>query len=437
MDTIKRDKYLNQLINKIDNGMIKIITGMRRSGKSYLLNEIFYKYLLEERKVKSSEIIKFAFDNELDLNKVGESLLVLKKEKRKVDPAKFISYINKKTVSLNHCFLLLDEVQELESFEFVLNGYISNKKFDVFVTGSNAKFLVKDIITEFRGRGDKIHIYPLSFSECWNYFDADKKLALDKYMRYGGLPSAVLAPTEEEKITYIKTQVDETYLTDIIERFNVRNQTEIDELFNILASGISGLVNPSKLANTFKSVKKVALTEDTIAQYIRYFEDSFLISIANKYDVKGKKYISTPYKIYFEDLGVRNARLNFRQVEYNHIMENVIYNELRYRGFSVDIGDVEIRETTKDENGKSVRKQRSCEVDFIANYGSKRYYIQSVFDISKQDKLDQELKSLKHIDDSFKKIVIVYNDIVSRYDDNGIFYIGLREFLSNPNSLEK
>lgn len=437
MITIKRDKYLNQLINKIDNGMIKIITGLRRSGKSYLLNEIFYQYLLSEKGVKSSHVIKFAFDNDEDLRKIGEDLLELKIEKRKVNPYKFSNYVSKKTAAPGHYFLLLDEVQELDAFEFVLNNYVSNKKYDVYVTGSNAKFLVKDIITEFRGRGDKIHVLPLSFSECWNYYDSDKKDALEKYMRYGGLPWAVLAPSDEEKINYIKTQIDETYLTDIIDRFDVRNKIELDELFNILASGISGLVNPKKLAATFKSIHKDGLTEDTIAQYIQYFEDSFLVSIANKYDIKGKRYISTPYKIYFEDVGIRNARINFRQTEYNHIMENIIYNELRYRGFNVDVGDVEIRENVKDKNGGSIRKQYSTEVDFVANYGDKRYYIQSVYKINDEDKLNQELKSLKNIGDSFKKIIVVYDYIVPRYDDNGFFYIGLRDFLSDPNSLEK
>lgn len=437
MVTIKRDKYLNQLINKMGNGMIKIITGMRRSGKSFLLNEIFYQYLLNEKKVDSEHIIKFAFDKDEDLKKIGESLLSLKKEKRKVDPYKFSDYIDKKTTLPGAYFLLLDEVQELDAFEYVLNSYAGNKKFDVYITGSNAKFLVKDIVTEFRGRGDKVHILPLSFSECWSFYDSDKREALEKYMRYGGLPSAVLAPTDEEKINYIKTQIDETYLTDIIDRYKVRNRVELDELFNILASGISGLVNPKKLADTFRSVRHDGLSEDTIAQYIKYFEDSFLVSIAKKYDVKGKRYIATPYKVYFEDIGVRNARVNFRQTEFNHIMENVIYNELRYRGFSVDVGNVYIRETIENQNGKKERKQYSTEVDFVANHGSKRYYIQSAYKINDENKLDQELKSLRSIGDSFKKIVVLYDYIVPYYDDNGIFYIGLREFLSDPNSLEK
>ena len=437
MKSIKRDKYLKQLINKIDNGMIKIVTGMRRSGKSYLLNNLFYHYLLEEKGIKKSNIIKFAFDNSEDLKKIGENLIQLKLDKRKVDPYKFSEFINKNTSNTGHYFLILDEVQELEAFESVLNSYAGNKKYDVYVTGSNAKFLTKDIITEFRGRGDKIHILPLSFSECYRYYDSDSKVALEKYMQYGGLPLAVLANTDEEKINYIKTQIDETYITDIIDRFNVRNNVELDELFNILSSGVSGLVNPKKLADTFKSIRHSCLTEDTIAQYIRYFEDSFLISIANKYDIKGKRYISTPYKVYFEDVGVRNARINFRQTEFNHIMENVIYNELRYRGYSVDVGAVEIRETIKDENGNSVRKQYSTEVDFVATLGSKKYYIQSVYKINDMDKINQETKSLKNINDSFKKIIIVYDYIVPKYDENGILYIGLNDFLLNADSLEK
>lgn len=434
---IGRDKYLTQLVDKIGNGMIKIISGMRRSGKSYLLNAIFYQYLRNERKVDDSRIIKFAFDKNNDLKKIGEDFLSLKKEKRKVDPYKFSAFIDRKTTEPGHYFLLLDEVQELDSFEYVLNSYAGEDRFDVYVTGSNAKFLVRDIITEFRGRVDKIHVLPLSFSECWNYYADDKKEALERYMRYGGLPTAVLALTEEEKISYIKTQIEETYLTDIVDRYGVRNKIELEELFNVLASGISGLVNPKKLANTFRSAHNDSLTEATIAQYIKHFEDSFLVDIANKHDVKGKKYISTPYKVYFEDLGVRNARINFRQTKPNHIMENVIYNELRYRGFTVDVGDVKIRETVKGDNGKNQRKQYSTEVDFVANYGGKRYYIQSAYRINDVEKLRQEVRPLRNIGDSFKKIVVVSDYIVPRYDDSGIFYIGLLDFLSDPHSLEK
>lgn len=432
MPTIKRDKYLQQLINKIDNRLIKVITGMRRSGKSFLLNKLFYNYLINERKVDKEHIVKFAFDKDTDLNLIGEDYIDIKTNHRKVNPYKFSDYIDKITKKPGHYFLLLDEVQELDAFEYVLNNYVGNQKYDVYVTGSNAKFLAKDIITEFRGRGDKIHILPLSFSECWNYYDKDMKVALEKYMQYGGLPLAVIAPSDEEKINYIKTQIEETYLTDIINRYNVRNSNELDSLFNILASGISGLVNPKKLANTFNSVQNSRLTEMTIAKYIKYFEDSFLVSIANRYDIKGKRYISTPFKVYFEDLGIRNAKIDFRQTEYNHIMENVMYNELRYRGYSVDVGQVAIREYIK---GKQIAY--FTEIDFVATKGSKRYYIQSVYKMPDAEKKEQEIKPLVNTGDSFKKIVVVYDYIVPRQDDNGILYIGLLDFLSDPNSLEK
>lgn len=433
MIEIKREKYLSQLANRINNGMIKVITGLRRSGKSYLLNKLFYNYLIKKEGISSDRIIRFAFDSARDLSLIGEDLIEIKKNKRKVSYQKFLNYINTKTSDDNHFFILLDEVQELEGFEYVLNGLLSRNNFDIYVTGSNAKFLARDIITEFRGRGDKIHILPLSFSECWNYYDNDKRMALQKYMIYGGLPYVVLAKDDEERINYIDTQIRETYFGDIIERYAVRNTIELEALFNILASGISGLVNPKKLSSTFKSVNNSCLTEDTIAKYIQYFEDSFLVNIANRYDVKGKKYISTPYKIYFEDLGIRNTKINFRQSEYNHIMENVIYNELRYRGFNVDVGDVELRETNKQTNKQT---KTFLEVDFVANKGSARYYIQSAYSIESEEKNYQEIRPLRNINDSFKKIVVVYDYIVPHHDDTGILYVSLEEFLSNPNSLE-
>lgn len=433
---INRDKYLEQLVRKIDNGMIKVITGLRRSGKSYLLNTIFYNYLIKERNVPSDRIIKFAFDSDKDLALIGENLLELKTSKSKVNPHKFSDYLSKMISSSDHYFILLDEVQELEAFEFVLNGLLYRNNLDIYVTGSNAKFLTEDIITEFRGRGDKIHVLPLAFSECWNYYDSDKSRALQLYMNYGGLPLAVLSSNEEDKIDYIKTQIDETYLTDIINRFNIRNVNQLDELFNILASDIAGLVNPKKLATTFKSRHKDGLTEDTIANYIKFFKDSFLIDIAHRYNVKGKSYISTPYKIYFEDLGIRNARLGFRQIEYNHIMENVIYNELRYRGYLVDVGAVESREIMLSKDGSNKQVKSFLEIDFVANKGSKRYYIQSAYKIHSLDKNEQEIKPLNSTGDSFKKIIVVFDNIVSKQDDNGILYIGLLEFLTNQNSLE-
>ena len=437
MQEIKRDRYLNRLIESIDNGLIKVITGLRRSGKSYLLNVLFYNYLLKEKNVDPKHIIRFAFDNDRDLKKLGEDLVSLRMKKAKVDPHKFSDYLDGLIKGRGHYYVLLDEVQEMDGFEFVLNGLLSRPNVDVFVTGSNAKFLAKDIITEFRGRGDKIHILPLSFSECSKYYDKDDDKALKKYMHFGGLPFVVLSKSDEKRVEYLKSQIEETYLTDITSRYDVRNTVELDELLNVLASGISGLVNPKKIACTFRSVRNSPLTEDTIGKYIKHFEDSFLVEIANRYDVKGKKYISTPYKIYFEDLGIRNARIGFRQTEYNHIMENLIYNELRFRGYSVDVGQVEIRESIKEPNGVRKQQKHFLEVDFVANKGSKRYYIQSVYRIEDEDKLNQEIKSLKNIDDSFKKIVVSYEYTVPRYDQNGIFYIGLMNFLSDENSLDK
>ena len=435
--TIKRDKYLEQLIRKIDNGMIKVITGLRRSGKSYLLNNLFYNYLIREKKIHANRVIKFAFDSEKDLSLIGENLLDLKMTKKKVNPQKFSSYLSKKIAKGGHYFILLDEVQELEAFEFVLNGLLYQNNLDIYVTGSNAKFLVKDIITEFRGRGDEIHVLPLSFSECWSYYDNDKSKALDMYLNYGGLPLVVLSQNDEDRINYLNAQIGQTYLNDIINRYGIRHTNQLDELFNILASDISGLVNPKKLAATFKSKHRDGLAEDTIANYIKGFKDSFLIDIAHRYNVKGKNYISTPYKIYFEDLGVRNARIGFRQVEYTHIMENVIYNELRYRGFLVDVGAVENRETIKDDNGEDKQIKTFLEIDFVANKGSKRYYIQSTYAISNEEKNEKEIRPLNNTGDSFKKIVVVFDNIVSRQDPNGILYIGLLDFLSDPNSLER
>lgn len=432
---IKRDAYLQQLIDRMGNGMIKVITGMRRVGKSYLLNHLFYQHLITQG-VDDRKIIRFDFSSAIDLNRIGEHYYELKKNREKVDPSKFVGFIHEQCKEEGSYYLLLDEVQEMDGFEWVLNGFLSEGKFDVYVTGSNAKFLVKDIVTEFRGRGDKIHVLPLSFSECWTYYDENKQIALEKYVNFGGLPLAVTSSNDKDKIKYIKTQIDETYLTDIIDRYQIRNTVELDTLFNILASGIAGLVNPKKLSAAFKS-RNLSLSEQTIANYIRYFEDAFLIDVASRYNVKGKSYISTPYKIYFEDLGVRNARIDFRQTERTHIMENLIYNELRYRGYSVDVGEVEIRKTMKDASGISKQVQSFLEVDFVANEGSKRYYIQSAYQIPDSEKLAQETKPLLSIGDSFKKMVIVYDYIVPHYDEHGIFYMGLLDFLTDPRSLER
>ena len=430
---IKRDYYLNKLIRKMDNGFIKVITGIRRSGKSYLLNNIFYNYLIENG-VDENHIIKFAFDSGQDLLKIGENLIDLDilSGERLVNPQKFLEYVFAKTNNDEKYYILLDEVQLLASFEQVLNGFLRQKNFDVYVTGSNSKFLSKDVITEFAGRGDEIHIMPLVFSEFLQSYDGDKEDAFAEYQVFGGLPAQVLMKSDEDKMNYLKNQLSNVYLRDIVNRYDVRLNSELEDLLNILASGISTLTNPSKIESTFLSVKKSKISANTIDKYIDYFEDSFLIKRVHRYDVKGRKYIGTPYKIYFEDVGLRNARLNFRQIEPTHLMENIIYNELRYRGYMVDVGTVIKRES--GPNDKDVKKQ--LEVDFIANLGSKKYYIQSAYSLPSKDKLEQEKASLINIDDSFKKIIVVKDRIKPSLDEHGILTINLFDFLLDMNSLD-
>lgn len=430
---IKRDFYLDKLIRKMNNGFIKVITGIRRCGKSYLLNTIFYNYLIESG-VDEEHIIKFAFDSGDDLLKIGEDLLDLDilSGERLVDPKKFLDYIKDKTQTKDKYYILLDEVQLLASFEQVLNGFLRQDNFDVYVTGSNSKFLSKDIITEFAGRGDEIHVMPFSFSEYMQTTSLDKEDAFAEYQVFGGLPALCSMDSDEDKMNYLKTQLDNVYLRDIVNRYDIRSDSELAELLNVLASGMSSLTNPSKIEATFESSKQTKISANTIDKFIEYFEDSFILKRAYRYDVKGRKYIGTPYKIYFEDVGLRNARLNFRQIEPTHLMENIIYNELRHRGYMVDVGVVMTRE--KDKNDKDVRKQR--EVDFIANLGTKRYYIQSAYSLPSAEKAEQEKKSLLNIDDSFKKIIIVKDRVKAFLDDNGIVTINLFDFLLNKDSLD-
>lgn len=437
MSRIERNKYLEELKNKMNNGAIKIVTGLRRVGKSYLLGNIFFDYLLSQG-VKEKQIIKFDFSSQKDLLLIGEDYLKLKEEHRKVNSKKFISYIDKKCKNNGATyFILLDEVQELESFEYVLIGLLSLNNYDIYVTGSNAKFLSKDVITEFRGKGDEIHLLPLSFSECYKYYDDNPKEALNKYLIYGGLPMVVLSKTDIDRRNYLNKQIQETYLADIIERYKVNEVDDLNELLLYIASSSSRLVNPKKLASRFLSIKHSSISEPTISKYIRYFEEIFLINKALRYDIKGSSYISTPYKIYFEDVGVRNAILNYRQVERTHLMENVIYNELKYRGYSIDVGQVEIRETIKDEDNKNKEVKKFLETDFVANEGSKRIYIQSAYSIEDMVKKEHEIKSLLNILDSFKKIVITYDNLYDGYDNNGIYYLDFYRFLMDENSLDK
>lgn len=429
---ICRDFYLEKLIKRKNNGLIKVITGIRRCGKSYLLNNLFYHHLLESG-VKEDHIIRFAFDSAEDLYLIGESLIQLEKEKRGVNPEKFMEYIRSKINDDQMYYLLLDEIQMMDCFEAVLNGYMRKDNMDIFVTGSNAKLLSKDIATEFAGRGDEVHMYPLSFAEFMTVYHGDKYMGLSEYMLYGGIPMVVLREEAEEKAATLQNLISEIYIRDIVNRNRVRNIGELEDLLNILSSAIGSLTNPEKLKNTFKTVKKSKITSVTIKKYLDYFEDSFLIESAQRYDIKGKAYIETPKKYYFLDLGLRNARINFRQFEQTHSMENVIYNELRMRGYRVDVGVVPVIEGNPE--GKAVRKQ--LEVDFVCNLGSSRYYIQSAYSLPDENKRTQEIRPFRKIDDTFKKIVITKDMVPTHYDEYGILTMNIYDFLLNPESLEK
>lgn len=413
---IKRDSYLNQLISSRHNGLIKIITGLRRSGKSFLLFNLFDSYL-KEQGVPADHIIK------IDLEDRRNASLR--------NPDALLAHIDSEMKDEKMHYILLDEVQHVEEFEDVLNSYLKIKNADVYVTGSNSRFLSSDIVTEFRGRGDQIHVYPLSFAEFMSVDDRHPLEAWRDYYTYGGLPHILALETPIKKIEYLKNLYSTVYITDIIERYNIRGETELNELIQVIASAIGSPTNPNKLSNTFKSLKNVVLSNKTIDNYLKYICESFLTEKAIRYDIKGKKYINTLSKYYFSDLGVRNAILDFRQQEENHIMENIIYNELKIRGFQVDVGMVEHR--TTDSDGKTVRKQ--YEVDFVANLGSQRYYIQSAFMMPTEAKERQESASLQNIDDSFKKVIIVKDHIAPKRNEKGIVTIGLIDFLLKPELL--
>lgn len=414
---IKRDYYLNKLITKKHNGLIKVITGIRRCGKSYLLFTLFKNHLTESG-VADDHIVEIPFDSF--------------ENKKYRDPEILYPYVKEQIADDGMYYILLDEVQLLGEFESVLNGFMRMKNVDVYVTGSNARFLSKDIITEFRGRGDELHIQPLSFAEFMSVYDGNKYDGWNEYVLYGGLPPVVLLRTAEQKIELLKSLFQETYINDIISRHSVKHRDEFEELINILASAIGSLTNPKKLTDTFKSKKNKVISSNTIKSYLDYLCDAYVVSRATRYDIKGKKYIDTPQKYYFSDVGIRNACINFRQLEENHTMENIIYNELIARNFNVDVGI--ITATGKDNDGKSVRKQ--LEVDFVCNKGSKRYYIQSAFSIPDREKMEQESNSLLRIDDSFKKIIVVKDLPASTYTEDGILVISVYDFLLNSNSLD-
>ena len=414
---IKRDLYLQRLINRIDNGMIKVITGIRRSGKSYLIFKIFKSYLLNNL-TDEQHIIEFELDR------------IENKKYRK--PNIILEEINSLIVDNKKYYILLDEIQMLEEFEEVLNSLLHKDNVDIYVTGSNSKFLSHDILTEFRGRGDEIHIYPLSFKEYMTVYEGDKYQGWADYVIYGGLPQILSMKTEEKKINYLTRLFEETYIKDIMERNKIEKIQELNDLINVLASCVGSLSNPSKILSTFKSCIKSDISLNTIRKYIEYLKNAFVINETYRYDVKGRKYIGTPLKYYFEDVGLRNARLEFRQVEETHLMENIIYNELKIRGYKVDVGMVTKSILTSEGN----REKKQLEVDFIANLGSKRYYIQSALSLSTEEKVKQEKASLININDSFKKIILVKDIIKVKRDEDGIVTMNVYDFLLNDNSLE-
>lgn len=413
---IERNKYLQELVSCRHNGLVKIITGMRRCGKSFLLFRLFRRFL-EDNGVANDHIVEMAFDD------------YAFKEFR--NPDKFYAYVKGRIVGDQPYYILLDEVQMLDEFEDVLNGLLHIPNADVYVTGSNAKFLSKDIITEFRGRGYQIHVSPLSFAEFISVYEGDREDGWNEYLLYGGLPPVVLLKTEEEKVKLLDSLLAETYIIDVVNRNKIKNDSELNDLFKILASGIGGLTNPQRLSNTFQSVKNVSISPATIKKYIECLSDAFLLESCNRYDVKGRKYIGTPLKYYFSDLGIRNALLGFRQQEKTHLMENAVYNELCARGYSVDVGNVEVN--TVDEKGTKVR--RMLEVDFVCNRGYKRCYIQSALSLPDREKMQQESASLLRIDDSFMKYVITGDRIKKYQNDDGIVIMNVLDFLLDEQSV--
>ena len=411
MQEIKRDKYLNKLIDRKENGLIKVVTGIRRCGKSFLLDPIYKNYLLQNG-VKEDHIIKIDLDE--------------RKSQKYLNPDALDDYIRSAIKDKNMYYIILDEIQKVEDFESVLNGFLHIENADIYVTGSNSKFLSSDIRTEFRGRGDEVRVLPLSFSEYVAAYKGDQSTAWSQYITYGGLPRILSQRTVEQKSKYLKDLFDKTYISDIVERYNIQRVDVLDTLINILSSSVGSLTNPKKLADTFVSNSMKDVSINTITTYISYLQDAFMINKVERYDVKGKQYISTPSKYYFSDIGLRNARLNFRQMEEDHIMENIIYNELMYRGYNVDVGIVEIRE-------KNIRKQ--TEVDFICNQVDKRYYIQCALSLPTREKTLQEERPLMNINDNFRKIIIVKDSVTPWMTEEGISVIGIQEFLLNENSL--
>jgi hypothetical protein len=417
MKVVDRKDYILTLQSKKHNGLVKVITGLRRSGKSFLLFTLYKQALLQEG-VAEDHLIMLALDDF--------------KNRRYLDPEALYDYVTGRIVDDDMYYILLDEIQMVPQFESVLNGFLHIPNADIYVTGSNSKFLSTDIITEFRGRGDEIRVYPFNFAEFYSVVGGDKWEAWSQYCRYGGMPQTLAIEAEKDKETYLKNLFNQVYLSDIINRYNLRGHDEIDALANILSSSIGALTNPKRISDTFSSERNMKVSQQTVSRYLSYLEDSFLVQKSMRYDVKGRKYIATPVKYYFGDVGLRNARLNFRQQEETHLMENIIFNELIRKGFSVDVGVVEVSE--KNENAHPVRRQ--LEVDFVANMGSRRFYIQSAFELATPEKTAQEKGSLLNISDSFKKVIIQRSPLAPWYDEEGILHLGLMDFLLSPNALD-
>lgn len=414
---IKRELYLNKLIKRECNSLVKVITGIRRCGKSYLLFNLYHDYLIKKG-IGQDHLIEIALDD------------IMNDELR--EPKALYNHIKAQIKDNEQYYLFLDEIQYVGNFSDLVNGLSHIRNLDVYVTGSNSKFLSSDILTEFRGRGDEIHVNPLSFSEFCSVFDGSVSQAWKEYYTYGGLPQILMRDDDEMKAEYLSSLLQKVYISDIVDRNRIKNENELEELVNILASSVGSLTNPAKLTHTFRSVKNSKITEKTIKKYLGYLTDAFLMDKAKRYDVKGKKYIETPSKYYFTDIGIRNAQLNFRQQEENHIMENIIFNELKIRGYRVDVGVVEITET----NAAGKRTQKGLEIDFIATKGNNKYYIQSAFDMPNEAKERQEKRSLLKTRDSFKKIIVVKDDIKLKRDDSGITTMGIFDFLLNEDSLD-
>lgn len=435
-----RDYYLNQLINGEDNHLVKLITGIRRCGKSYLLNVIFYNYLINVKKINPNNIIQFAFDSIEDIAKLDKYLPEQKTSfdsngQKLINNRKFLLYIQEKAKNPGYYYFLFDEIQNLDEFVRVLNGFLRHENYDIYVTGSNSKFLSSQVDTEFAGRADRIHLLPLSFLEYLSGVDTYKRDALDEYIKYGGLPLVQLQNGENNKAKQALSILNEIYIKDVKDRHPNIDTNNLNDTLHVIASMISTPINPTKIERTFQSVYNKKFTNDTISNYITWFEEGYLLNKAFRYDVKGRKYIGTPYKVYFEDIGIRNATLNFRDIDETDIIENIIYNELRYRGFNVDVGVVKIN-TKINKDGKIQYVVKDTEVDFVANNGEKKYYVQVALRIDTEEKKNQEYESIRNIPDSFKKIIVVKEEGKHYYTNEGFLRISLIDFLTNIDSLD-